>query len=42
MWELAPAAQAVRRPLMLEAGFKSWIGFPVVADGEAIDAMVDA
>jgi signal transduction histidine kinase len=36
VWELTPAAQAVRRPLMIDAGFKSWIGFPVVADGEAI------
>jgi len=36
VWELTPAAQAVRRPLMLEAGFQSWIGFPLVADGEAI------
>ena len=36
VWDLQPVAQAVRRGLMLEAGFKSWIGFPVVADGEAI------
>jgi signal transduction histidine kinase len=36
VWELQPAAKAVRRPLMIEAGFKSWIGFPVLADGEVI------
>lgn len=36
VWDLQPATPAVRRPLMLEAGFKSWIGFPVIADGEAI------
>jgi signal transduction histidine kinase len=36
VWELQPATAAVRRPLMLAAGFKSWIGFPVIADGEAI------
>jgi signal transduction histidine kinase len=36
VWELQPAAQAVRRALMLEAGFKSWIGVPVIAEGEAI------
>ncbi len=36
VWELKPAAQAVRRPLMIEAGFRSWIGFPVLAEGEVI------
>ena len=36
VWELQPALKAVRRPLMLEAGLRSWIGFPVLADGEAI------
>jgi signal transduction histidine kinase len=36
LWELQPAAKAVRRPLMIEAGFQSWIGFPVLADGEVI------
>jgi light-regulated signal transduction histidine kinase (bacteriophytochrome) len=36
VWELQPAAKAVRRPLMIEAGLKSWIGFPVIADGEVI------
>jgi signal transduction histidine kinase len=36
LWELQPVANAVRRPLMIEAGFKSWIGFPVLADGEVI------
>jgi PAS domain S-box-containing protein len=36
VWDLQPAANAVRRPLMIEAGLKTWIGFPVLADGEAI------
>jgi len=36
LWELQPAAKAVRRPLMIEAALKSWIGFPVLADGEVI------
>jgi PAS domain S-box-containing protein len=36
VWDLVPAPAAVRRPLMIEAGLRSWIGFPVLADGEAI------
>jgi signal transduction histidine kinase len=36
VWDLQPAQNAVRRPLMLEAGFRSWIGFPVLAEGELI------
>jgi len=36
LWELEPAAKAVRRPLMIAAGLKAWIGFPVIADGEVI------
>jgi PAS domain S-box-containing protein len=36
IWELKPAAKAVRRPLMIDAGLKSWVGFPVLADGEVI------
>jgi signal transduction histidine kinase len=36
VWELQPAAKAVRRPLMIEAALKSWIGFPVLAEGEVI------
>jgi PAS domain S-box-containing protein len=36
LWELQPAVKAVRRPLMIEAGLKSWIGFPVLAEGEVI------
>jgi len=36
IWELQPAAHAVRRPLMIEAGLKCWIGFPVLAGSEVI------
>ena len=36
VWDLRPDAYAVRRPLMIDAGLKSWIGFPVLADGEVI------
>lgn len=36
LWELQPDPRGVRRPLMIEAGLKSWIGFPVLADGEVI------
>ncbi|MGQ0546479.1 MAG: GAF domain-containing protein [Betaproteobacteria bacterium] len=36
VWDLQPAPGAVRRPLMIEAGLRSWIGFPVLADGEVI------
>jgi signal transduction histidine kinase len=36
VWDLQPAAPAVRRPLMIEAGLRSWIGFPVLAEGEVI------
>jgi PAS domain S-box-containing protein len=35
-WDLKPLPAAVRRPLMLEAGLKSWIGVPVLADGDVI------
>ena len=36
IWDLQPAATAVRRPMMLQAGLRSWIGFPVLADGEVV------
>jgi signal transduction histidine kinase len=36
VWDLQPAATAVRRPLMLQAGMRAWIGFPVLADGEVV------
>jgi len=36
VWDLQPAENAVRRPMMIEAGLRSWIGFPVLADGEVI------
>ena len=36
VWDLQPALGAVRRPLMIAAGLRSWIGFPVLADGEVI------
>jgi len=36
VWDLQPAAQAVRRPLMIEAGLRSWTGFPVLAGDEVI------
>ncbi len=36
VWDLQPAEKAVRRPMMIEAGLRSWIGFPVLADGEVI------
>jgi signal transduction histidine kinase len=36
VWDLQPATPAVRRPLMIQAGFRSWIGFPVLADGDVI------
>jgi signal transduction histidine kinase len=36
IWDLEPASHAARRSLMLEAGLKSWVGFPVLAEGEVI------
>ena len=36
VWDLQPAPGAVRRPMMIEAGLRSWIGFPVLAHGEVI------
>jgi signal transduction histidine kinase len=36
VWDLQPAPGAVRRPLMIASGLRSWIGFPVLADGEVI------
>jgi signal transduction histidine kinase len=36
VWDLQPAPGAVRRPMMLAAGLRSWIGFPVLAADEVI------
>jgi signal transduction histidine kinase len=36
VWDLQPDPQGVRRPLMIAAGLKSWVGFPVLAGGEVV------
>jgi PAS domain S-box-containing protein len=36
VWDLAPDPNRARRPMILEARFQSWIGIPVLADGEVI------
>lgn len=35
-WDLDPDPKYVRRAMMLEAGFKSWLGFPVISEGVVI------
>lgn len=35
-WDLEPDSGNVRRAMILEAGFRSWIAFPVVSESEVI------
>lgn len=35
-WDLDPDPKYARRAMILEAGFKSWLGFPVISEGVVI------